>query len=61
MYIGKSGDGSSPDDGITFFKEIIDNCVDEFVMGEGKIVDIVINDDFVSVEQEEYQLEKLLM
>ena len=50
MYIGKSGDGSSPDDGIyVLLKEIIDNCVDEFVMGEGKIIDIVINDDFVSV------------
>ncbi len=50
MYIGKSGDGSSPDDGIyVLLKEIIDNCVDEFVMGEGKIIDIVINDDSVSV------------
>ena len=50
MYIGKSGDGSSPDDGIyVLLKEVIDNCVDEFVMGEGKIIDIVINDVFVSV------------
>ena len=50
MYIGKSGDGSSPDDGIyVLLKEVIDNCIDEFVMGEGKIIDIVINDDFVSV------------
>jgi len=50
MYIGKSGDGSSPDDGIyVLLKEVIDNCVDEFVMGEGKTIDIVINDDFVSV------------
>jgi topoisomerase-4 subunit B len=50
MYIGKSGDGSSPDDGIyVLLKEVIDNCVDEFVMGEGKIIDIVINDDYVSV------------
>ena len=50
MYIGKSGDGSSPDDGIyVLLKEVIDNCVDEFVMGEGKIIDIAINDDFVSV------------
>ena len=50
MYIGKSGDGSSPDDGIyVLLKEVIDNCVDEFVMGEGKIIDIVINEDFVSV------------
>ena len=45
MYIGKSGDGSSPDDGIyVLLKEVIDNCVDEFVMGEGKIIDIVINE-----------------
>ena len=50
MYIGKSGDGSSPDDGIyVLLKEVIDNCVDEFVMGEGKIIDIIINDDHVSV------------
>ena len=43
MYIGKSGDGSSPDDGIyVLLKEIIDNCVDEFVMGEGKVIDIKI-------------------
>ena len=50
MYIGKSGDGSSPDDGIyVLLKEVVDNCVDEFVMGEGKVIDIIINDDFVSV------------
>ena len=64
MYIGKSGDGSSPDDGIyVLLKEVIDNCVDEFVMGEGKIIDIVINEDSVSVRDlvEGYQLEKLLM
>ena len=50
MYIGKSGDGSSPDDGIyVLLKEVIDNCIDEFVMGEGKVIDIIINDDYVSV------------
>ncbi len=50
MYIGKSGDGSSPDDGIyVLLKEIIDNCVDEFVMGEGKVIDIKIDEDLVSV------------
>ena len=50
MYIGKSGDGSSPDDGIyVLLKEIIDNCVDEFVMGEGKVIDIKIDEDIVSV------------
>ena len=48
MYIGKSGDGSSPDDGIyVLLKEVIDTCVDEFVMGEGKVIDIIINDDHV--------------
>jgi topoisomerase-4 subunit B len=37
MYIGKLGDGSSPDDGIyILLKEILDNCIDEFVMGAGK-------------------------
>jgi len=50
MYIGKSGDGSSPDDGIyVLLKEIIDNCVDEFVMGEGKVIDIKIDKDLISV------------
>ena len=50
MYIGKSGDGSSSDDGIyVLLKEIIDNCVDEFVMGEGKVIDIKIDEDIVSV------------
>ena len=50
MYIGKSGDGSSPDDGIyVLLKEVIDNCIDEFIMGEGKVIDIVIRDGSVSV------------
>ena len=50
MYIGKSGDGSSPDDGIyVLLKEVIDNCIDEFIMGEGKVIDIVIRDGYVSV------------
>ena len=50
MYIGKSGDGSSPDDGIyVLLKEVMDNCIDEFVMGGGKVIDVIINDDYVSV------------
>ena len=50
MYIGKSGDGSSPDDGIyVLLKEVIDNCIDEFIMGEGKVIDIEIRDGYVSV------------
>lgn len=46
MYIGKLGNGSSPDDGIyVLFKEIVDNCIDEFVMGAGKLIDINLHDD----------------
>ena len=50
MYIGKLGDGSSPDDGIyILLKEVIDNCIDEFVMGAGKTIEISIKDNIVSV------------
>jgi len=50
MYIGKLGDGSSSDDGIyILLKEILDNCVDEFVMGAGKTIEIQIKDKQVSV------------
>jgi len=50
MYIGKLGDGSSPDDGIyILLKEIIDNCIDEYVMGAGKTIDISIKDQNVTV------------
>ena len=50
MYIGKSGDGSSPDDGIyVLLKEVVDNCIDEFIMGEGKVIDVIISDYYVSV------------
>ena len=50
MYIGKLGDGSSPDDGIyILLKEVLDNCIDEFVMGAGKTIEIVIKDSKVSV------------
>ncbi len=50
MYIGKLGDGSSPDDGIyVLLKEVIDNCIDEFTMGHGKYVDISIKDKTVTV------------
>src|SRR6476659_7737963 len=46
MYIGKLGNGSSPDDGIyVLFKEIVDNSIDEFVMGAGKQIDIAIGED----------------
>lgn len=50
MYIGKLGDGSSQDDGIyILLKEIIDNSIDEFVMGSGKTIEITVKDDRVSV------------
>lgn len=50
MYIGKLGDGSAPDDGIyVLIKEIIDNAVDEFVMGYGKTVEVTINDQTVCI------------
>ena len=44
MYIGKLGNGSSPDDGIyILLKEVLDNSIDEFVMGAGKTIEISIN------------------
>ena len=50
MYIGKLGDGSSPDDGIyILIKEVLDNCIDEFVMGAGKTIEIKIIDNQVIV------------
>ena len=50
MYIGKLGDGAAADDGIYILvKEVIDNCIDEFVMGNGKRVDIKVKDGKVSV------------
>ncbi len=50
MYIGKLGDGSSADDGIyILLKEVMDNCIDEFVMGAGKTIEISIRDNVVSV------------
>ena len=50
MYIGKLGDGSAPDDGIyVLLKEIIDNSIDEFVMGHGKNIDIKVEEGVVSV------------
>ncbi|WP_310378580.1 DNA topoisomerase IV subunit B [Flavobacterium sp.] len=50
MYIGKLGDGSSPDDGIyILLKEVMDNCIDEFVMGAGKNIEVTIKDKTVTV------------
>jgi topoisomerase-4 subunit B len=45
MYIGKLGDGTSPDDGIYILaKEILDNCIDEFAMGFGKVIEVAVNE-----------------
>ena len=50
MYIGKLGDGSSSDDGIyVLVKEVVDNSIDEFVMGNGKKIFVKINEDVVEV------------
>jgi len=50
MYIGKLGDGSSPDDGIYILvKEVLDNSIDEYVMGAGKTIEISIQGSKVSV------------
>jgi len=63
MYIGKLGDGSSEDDGIyVLLKEVLDNCIDEFVMGYGKQIDVVSDGQRVEVRDHGrgIPLEKLL-
>jgi topoisomerase-4 subunit B len=50
MYIGKLGDGSAADDGIyVLLKEVIDNCIDEYVMGNGKTIEVTVKDGEVKV------------
>ena len=50
MYIGKLGDGSSPDDGIyILLKEVLDNSIDEFVMGAGKTIEVSVQASKVTV------------
>jgi topoisomerase IV subunit B len=50
MYIGKLGDGAAADDGIYILvKEVIDNCIDEFVMGNGRRVDVKVKEGKVTV------------
>jgi len=50
MYIGKLGDGSAPDDGIYILvKEVFDNCIDEYVMGFGKQIEVQIEEGEVSI------------
>jgi len=50
MYIGKLGDGSSPDDGIyVLVKEVLDNCIDEYTMGYGKNVELTVEGKEVTI------------
>jgi len=50
MYIGRIGDGSHPEDGIyVLFKEVMDNAVDEYIMGHGKRIKVTLDDGMVSV------------
>ncbi|MAO71172.1 MAG: DNA topoisomerase IV [Flavobacteriales bacterium] len=50
MYIGKMGNGSSPDDGVyILLKEVIDNSIDEFVMGNGRTIEVSVKNNRVSV------------
>ncbi len=50
MYIGKLGDGSSADDGVyILIKEVVDNCIDEYVMGYGKKIEIKVKDSTVTI------------
>ncbi len=50
MYIGRLGDGSSMDDGIyVLLKEVVDNAVDEYIMGHGKKIDVSVEESLVSV------------
>ena len=50
MYIGKLGDGSQADDGIyVLLKEVIDNSIDEFMMGNGKKIEVKVSDEMVSI------------
>jgi topoisomerase-4 subunit B len=50
MYIGKTGDGTAPDDGIyVLLKEALDNAIDEYMMGFGKTIDITIDQSSVSI------------
>lgn len=50
MYIGKLGDGSSVDDGVyVLLKEVVDNCIDEFMMGYGKRIEIKLENNLASI------------
>ncbi len=50
MYIGKMGNGSSPDDGVyILLKEVLDNSIDEYVMGNGKTIEVTVRHNKVSI------------
>ncbi|MCK5638423.1 MAG: type IIA DNA topoisomerase subunit B, partial [Flavobacteriaceae bacterium] len=50
MYIGKLGDGSAPDDGIyILIKEVLDNSIDEYVMGAGKTIEVSVKNEQVNI------------
>jgi topoisomerase-4 subunit B len=50
MYIGKLGDGASPDDGIyILIKEVLDNSIDEYVMGAGKTIEVAVKEETVTI------------
>ena len=50
MYIGKLGDGSAADDGIyVLVKEVLDNCIDEYVMGFGKTIELKVSEHRVEI------------
>ena len=50
MYIGKMGNGSSPDDGVyILLKEVLDNSIDEYVMGNGKTIEVTVRNNKVSI------------
>jgi len=50
MYIGKLGDGSAADDGIyILIKEVLDNSIDEYVMGAGKTIEIAVRDKTITI------------
>ena len=50
MYIGKLGDGTSAEDGIyVLIKEILDNSIDEFMAGFGRVIEVTLNDKTITV------------
>ena len=61
MYIGRLGSGTDPDDGIyVLLKEVVDNSIDEYIMGHGKNIDVNVQNDTVLIETMDgaFRLEK---